>query len=88
MLLLHQGRSKEKTLEQAVGIEPDDSGVAHRCVTATLRLHSGAPLRRLLGVGPCWHPKARLTITSVSASTRERRNTSWVGQESNLRWTA
>jgi hypothetical protein len=31
--------------EQVVGVEPDDSGVAHRCVTATLHLLGGLARR-------------------------------------------
>jgi hypothetical protein len=42
-----------------VGVEPDDSGVAHRCVTATLHLQSGADggnrTRRLRFGGPACH---------------------------------
>lgn len=54
-----------------VGVEPDDSGVAHRRVTATLHLLGGLPGRP--SADPRRRPRARSRILA------------WVGWESNPR---
>ena len=58
-------------VEQMVGVEPDDSGVAHRRVTATLHLLDGLPRRP--NADQRRHPRARSL------------DLPWVGWESNPR---
>ncbi len=66
-----------------MGVEPYDPGVAHRCVTATLRLLGGVCRHREFEIHVGASPTARLRSPTVRS--RVHGSPAWVGWESNPR---